>query len=159
MGSWLWFVPCGVRWTTSSPLSQCHKEICLLWLLLVPQVYQFVSRDVRLQESPGITLCRSTMPERHKAHLSHCLDILLQALTCSPSLDLVPHVWMKTQQHPYPDFNIKRQCVAHSPLLEWQKGVGIPNIFEKWPNFPRPSGLKEVEAEASLLQIGEDLGS
>ena len=99
------------------------------------------------------------MPERHKAHLSHCLDILLQALTCTPSLDIVPHVWMKTQKHPYPDFNIKRQCVAHEPILKWQKSVGIPGIVDKWPDYSRPVGVKEVEAEASLLVIGQDLGT
>jgi hypothetical protein len=99
------------------------------------------------------------MPERHKAHIGHCFDILLQALTCSPSLDLIPYVWMKTQKHPYPDFNIRRQCVAHEKILQWQSVNAIPNIEEKWDHVVRPEGAFEVEAEASLLNIGDDLGS
>ena len=99
------------------------------------------------------------MPERHKAHVSHCLDILLQALTCMPSLDLIHHQWMKTQNNPYPDFNIKRQCVKHSSILEWQQTVGLTQVFADKGGFRRPPGAPEIEPEPSLLIIGEDHGS
>ena len=98
------------------------------------------------------------MPERHKAHVSHCLDILLQALTCQPSLDVIHHQWMKTQMNPYPDFNIKRQCVKHSAILKWQSSVGLTKMFATH-EMRKPPDAKEVEAEPSLLVIGDDLGS
>ncbi|TQN72018.1 hypothetical protein CSHISOI_03530 [Colletotrichum shisoi] len=100
----------------------------------------------------------SMAPKRHQAHLEHCIDILLQALTCNPSLDLISHNWMKTQQNPYPDFNIKRQCVAHDPILKWQHEHGITEQIMKFKNLPRPDNFPEVEPEPSILLIGEDLG-
>ncbi|TEA10125.1 Cyclochlorotine biosynthesis protein O [Colletotrichum sidae] len=101
----------------------------------------------------------SMAPKRHQAHLSHCLDILLQAITCNPSLELISHNWMKTQENPYPDFNIKRQCVAHDPILEWQHKNGISEQILKFKNLPRPDNFPEVEPEPSILLIGEDLGN
>ncbi|KAK1656811.1 hypothetical protein BDP55DRAFT_56870 [Colletotrichum godetiae] len=100
----------------------------------------------------------SMAPQRHQAHLEHCIDILLQALTCNPSLDLISHNWMKTQENPYPDFNIKRQCVAHDPILKWQHKNGISEQILKYKNLPKPEGFPEVDPEPSILKIGEDLG-
>ncbi|KAK0371554.1 hypothetical protein CLIM01_11078 [Colletotrichum limetticola] len=100
----------------------------------------------------------SMAPQRHQAHLAHCIDILLQALTCNPSLDLISHNWMRTQENPYPDFNIKRQCVAHDPILKWQHENGISEQILKYKNLPRPERFPEVEPEPSILKIGEDLG-
>ncbi|KAK1573906.1 uncharacterized protein LY79DRAFT_593618 [Colletotrichum navitas] len=100
----------------------------------------------------------SMAPKRHQAHLEHCIDILLQALTCNPSLDLISHNWMKTQENPYPDFNIKRQCVAHDPILKWQHENGITEQILKYKNLPRPENFPEVEPEPSILLIGEDVG-
>jgi len=103
-------------------------------------------------------LHRSMAPRRHQAHLSHCIHILLQALTCTPSLDLISHVWMRTQENPYPDFNINRQCVAHDPLLAWQKNVSISEEIKRFKIIPRPEDAIEVEPEPTLLLIGQDLG-
>ncbi|KAF6833793.1 hypothetical protein CMUS01_06410 [Colletotrichum musicola] len=100
----------------------------------------------------------SMAPQRHQAHLAHCTDILLQALTCNPSLDLISHNWMRTQENPYPDFNIKRQCVAHDPILKWQHENGITEQILKFKNLPRPENFPEVEPEPSILLIGDDLG-
>ncbi|KAF4785082.1 hypothetical protein HER10_EVM0002433 [Colletotrichum scovillei] len=95
---------------------------------------------------------------RKYAYFDYYYDILLQALTCNPSLDLISHNWMRTQQNPYPDFNIKRQCVAHDPILKWQHENGISEQILKYKNLPRPEGFPEVEPEPSILKIGEDLG-
>jgi len=65
---------------------------------------------------------------------------------------------MRTQENPYPDFNINRQCVAHEPLLAWQKDVGISDEIKKFKIIPKPEGAIEVEPELTLLLIGEDLG-
>ena len=64
---------------------------------------------------------KSPLPPIHQAHLSHCLHILLQTLTCNPSTDFITHNWMKTQHYPFPDFAIHRQCRSHHALLEWQE--------------------------------------
>ena len=99
------------------------------------------------------------MPERHHAHVSHCLDILLQALTCTPSLDLVHHQWMETQRNPFPDFSIKRQCLKHDKILEWQKHVGLTKVFAERGGIEKPVGVKQIPPEPELLVIGEDQGS
>lgn len=67
---------------------------------------------------------------------------------------------MRTQVTPYPDFSVKRQCVAHRPILEWQSKVGITAYLQD-DDISRPETLTpelEVEPEPSLLIIGEDLG-
>jgi len=97
--------------------------------------------------------------QRHQAHLSHCLHILLQALTCQPSLDVISHVWMRTQQNAYPDFNIQRQCVAHDGILEWQREHSIMEHVIEHNGVPRPETFVELEPEPGVLLIGEDLGN
>ncbi|KAG9238953.1 hypothetical protein BJ875DRAFT_491967 [Amylocarpus encephaloides] len=62
----------------------------------------------------------SPLAEFHQAHLSHCLHILLQTLTCDFSTDMITHNWMETQDYPFPDFAINKKCKDHSKILEWQ---------------------------------------
>jgi hypothetical protein len=61
----------------------------------------------------------------NKAHLSHCLYILLQTLSCSPSVDVITHNWMNTQHYPFPDFTLNKKCTDHNVLLDWQKSNRI----------------------------------
>jgi hypothetical protein len=66
----------------------------------------------------------------HQAHLSHCLHILLQTLSCDFSADMITHNWMETQDYPFPDFAINKKCKDHSKILEWQTKERISS--EMW---------------------------
>ncbi|CAK1362292.1 hypothetical protein CB0940_02437 [Cercospora beticola] len=55
-----------------------------------------------------------------EAHLSHCLHILLQTLTCKPSFDLITMNWVETQINPYPDFAINKKCIDYKQMKNWQ---------------------------------------
>ncbi|KAF2209195.1 hypothetical protein CERZMDRAFT_28372, partial [Cercospora zeae-maydis SCOH1-5] len=55
-----------------------------------------------------------------EAHLSHCLHILLQTLTCKPSFDLITMNWVETQINPYPDFAINKKCIDYKQMKTWQ---------------------------------------
>ncbi|KAG8534330.1 uncharacterized protein KY384_001174 [Bacidia gigantensis] len=59
-------------------------------------------------------------PAIHQAHLSHCLHLLLQTLTCNPSTDMITHNWVRTQEYPFPDFGIRKKCRDHEGILKWQ---------------------------------------
>ncbi|PVH94518.1 hypothetical protein DM02DRAFT_539314, partial [Periconia macrospinosa] len=69
------------------------------------------------------------------AHRSHCLSMLLQHLTCQPSLNTITHVWTDAYHDLFPDFNIQRKCIDHSQILEWQTNVALPD-----GPFPYPKG-------------------
>jgi hypothetical protein len=69
--------------------------------------------------SPNLTSTSPLQPF-HQAHLSHCLHVLLQTLTCDFSTDMITHNWMETQDYPFPDFAINKKCKDHSEILKWQ---------------------------------------
>ncbi|TVY55679.1 hypothetical protein LCER1_G004693 [Lachnellula cervina] len=72
------------------------------------------------QHALETTTSKIALQPYHQAHLSHCLYILLQTLTCDFSTDMITHNWMATQKFPFPDFSINKKCKDHSKLLEWQ---------------------------------------
>ena len=84
--------------------------------------YYFPTSDTNTTEIKGDEADRkSPLAPIHQAHLSHCLHILLQALTCNPSTDLITHNWMRTQSYPTPDFGIHKKCRNHDTVLQWQE--------------------------------------
>ncbi|OCK79905.1 hypothetical protein K432DRAFT_435058 [Lepidopterella palustris CBS 459.81] len=91
------------------------------------------------------------IPPLHVAHRSHCVSILLQALTCQPSVNVITHDWMETQENPFPDFNIKRQCHDHGAILDWQKKISIDK--EVFATIRKPSGVRTVPALPQLLEL------
>ncbi|PVH93679.1 hypothetical protein DM02DRAFT_504547, partial [Periconia macrospinosa] len=56
------------------------------------------------------------------AHRSHCLSTLLQHLTCQPSLNVITYNWLDGYKiKPFPDFSIRRKCLDHDQILNWQE--------------------------------------
>ncbi|OAL45750.1 tat pathway signal sequence, partial [Pyrenochaeta sp. DS3sAY3a] len=70
-----------------------------------------------------------------QAHLSHCLHILLQELTCTPSMNVITHNWVETQDFPFPDFAINKKCVDHKQLLQWESRNSLSD--EQWKEMAR----------------------
>jgi hypothetical protein len=66
----------------------------------------------------------------HTNHRDHCLNLLLNFLTCHVSLDAITHFWMDTQTMPSPDFNMNKVCRNHERVLEWQNRNKIS--LEQW---------------------------
>ncbi|CAG5184140.1 uncharacterized protein ALTATR162_LOCUS10930 [Alternaria atra] len=83
-------------------------------------VRKYAYREYYFPEAIDTGNGTSPLTELDQAHLSHCLSMLRQALTCNPSLDIITHNWMRTQLYPPPDFAVNRKCIKHSQILEWQ---------------------------------------
>lgn len=86
----------------------------------------------------------------HWIHVYHCIHILLQALTCSASVDIVTYNWMETQQNPVFDFSVNRVCRDFEKLRVWQ-GQTMSLIEEM--KFTRQGGEKEIPAPEQLKEI------
>ena len=61
----------------------------------------------------------------HQAHLGHCLEIVLQALMCSASVEPIVHYWVDIQQVPFPNFNDKHICRDFDAILNWQEDHSV----------------------------------
>ncbi|KAF1975999.1 hypothetical protein BU23DRAFT_436386, partial [Bimuria novae-zelandiae CBS 107.79] len=62
----------------------------------------------------------ANLPPMVKAHRSHCVGVLLDTLTCQPSLNMVVWEYVQGQSEPWPDFDTWRMCVDHGAFYEWQ---------------------------------------
>lgn len=80
-------------------------------------------------------------------HANHCLNILLQTLTCDANPDLVPFVWVKDQIHPFPDFSIQRKCGNLDTVYQWKEQHAIDR--------DRYVSLRLPESEKKLLLLPE----
>ncbi|CAG8960187.1 hypothetical protein HYFRA_00010666 [Hymenoscyphus fraxineus] len=93
--------------------------------------YAYKEHYYPLQTScPSNTSSSSLLDAFNQVHLSHCLHVLLQTLSCDFSTDMITHNWMATQDFPFPDFAINKKCKDHSRFLEWQEKKKIST--EMW---------------------------
>ncbi|KAF2120126.1 hypothetical protein BDV96DRAFT_641979 [Lophiotrema nucula] len=99
-----------------------------------------------------------TLPRMLAVHRDHCIGMLLEALTCRPSMNVVTFEWMETQRFPFPDFGVRRKCVDYGGLLEWQKGAEVKGWEEKAEGLKRPEGARVMPALKGLLEVGEEMG-
>lgn len=95
---------------------------------------------------------QSRAPPLASAHKDHCVAVLLEHLTCQPSLNVFTYYWMETQPDPYPNFEINRKCQNHDDLLEWQKEREIAQEFRDL-HFDRPEWAKYRPADPQLEKI------
>jgi hypothetical protein len=97
----------------------------------------------------------SNIPPMHAAHRSHCIGVLLNALKCQPSLNIVTWTWMEDQPEPFPDFNAWRKCQNTDELFEWIDKRQVSRQSIKDWNWKRPEGQKEIPL---LPQLKEEEG-
>ena len=67
-------------------------------------------------------------------HLKHCVDMLVQNIKCTASVDIITQKWVDQQYHPFPDFNIYHQCRDFEAILDWQIKNRVTDKF----NWTRP---------------------
>ena len=67
----------------------------------------------------------------HRAHVTHCLEIVLQALTCSASVEPILHYWVDIQQMPFPNFSDKHKCRDFDTILRWQEEKSVDMAYFK----------------------------
>ncbi|RAK95939.1 oxidase ustYa family protein [Aspergillus ibericus CBS 121593] len=78
----------------------------------------------------------------HWLHLYHCVNVVLNALTCAGNMDVVTFNWMETQEFPFFDFGINRVCRDWDRILEWQTN----NLETATADSFRLGGEKEIPA-------------
>ncbi|KZF23211.1 hypothetical protein L228DRAFT_245949 [Xylona heveae TC161] len=91
------------------------------------------------------------MPFIHQNHLSHCLYILLQTLSCQPSVDVITYNWMETQKSPFPDFAIHKKCRNHAAILEWQNAQNTSFTPDRLDALGAPEDAIVLPALPQLL--------
>ncbi|KAJ1330804.1 oxidase UstYa family protein [Microdochium nivale] len=89
----------------------------------------------------------------HMMHMRHCLHMVLQSITCSSDVDIVPHRWVEKDQVPFAQFGITKQCRNFPELRRWNKQNAIFNVRDVWPHD------KEMMPKDAFVwpEHGEDL--
>lgn len=55
-----------------------------------------------------------------KQHLDHCIQILLEDLTCRPNMQIITYRWMDDHPMPVPDFVQKEKCWDIEEVIKWK---------------------------------------
>ena len=86
-------------------------------------------------------------------HLGHCTDILYQNILCHADTELYTLHWMDTQNLPYPDFNINRQCKDMNPLINWRNERMVD--LKKFGAMKRPAGAHVLPLPEQYYELYE----
>lgn len=71
--------------------------------------------------------------EMHWMHLRHCLHMVLQSLTCSADVDIVPHRWVEKDEVPFAQFGITKKCRNFENLRRWNAQNAVRDVRKVWP--------------------------
>ena len=116
------------------------------------EIRKFAHYDYYYREKYGP---EDSLPEMVAAHRGHCVGVLLDALTCQPSLNMVIWEWMEGQDEPWPDFVTERQCQDHASFYEWQKGEQVDVELIKGVDWSKGRGKERPElAQLRALREG-----
>ncbi|KAE8334075.1 hypothetical protein BDV39DRAFT_188368 [Aspergillus sergii] len=83
----------------------------------------------------------------HIAHVSHCIDILAQAIKCSSSVDVILFNWVEGWDQPFPDFNNQHICRDFETLLGYVNENSVPRSVWKTMKEP-PAGYRRLPEPA-----------
>ena len=89
--------------------------------------------------------------ELHQWHTNHCIYILLQALMCDASTDIIPLVWRQVNDRPAQDFNINRKCGDFAGAKRWIDSRSIP--YDEVYDFKIPAGQKKAPMNLEFDRI------
>lgn len=97
----------------------------------------------------NLSQARAHTVKQREIHINHCIDILLQGIQCNANLDLIPLHWVETQEYPFPDMSIQKQCVDFDGLTAWRRehSIDMDKYVEvmKMPEGEKP-GIKQRPA-------------
>lgn len=108
------------------------------------EIRKFAHYDYYYREKYG---SEEDLPEMVAAHRGHCVGVLLDALTCQPSLNMVIWEWMEGQEEPWPDFVTERKCQDHGAFYEWQKREQVDVELIKGVDWREGRGRERPELE------------
>ncbi|KZM28729.1 hypothetical protein ST47_g136 [Ascochyta rabiei] len=75
----------------------------------------------------------SPLTQMQAAHRSSCIGVLLDALTCQPSLGMVLWEWVEGQAMPEPDFGVQRMCIKQDVFREWMDKSEVDrSVMKGW---------------------------
>jgi hypothetical protein len=80
----------------------------------------------------------------HEAHAMHCIDVLLQSLKCTASVDLVTFNWVEGRSMMMPDFANKKVCRDFDALLGWVGETGVAMNETQLRAMSPPPGARRV---------------
>lgn len=86
-------------------------------------------------------------------HLKHCTDILYQNIMCNANTELYTLNWMETQQMPFPDFNINRQCKDMNALIKWRDEHAVD--MKKFTAMKKPAGAAVIPVPDEYFELYE----
>jgi hypothetical protein len=144
----------GKDWTTAAKLEDDVWDLGDDAYAAIFDIYHQVHclnslRHMAYGEYYNLSMARAHMIKHREIHINHCIDILLQGIQCSGNLDLIPLHWMETQEYPFPDMSINKQCVNFDKFTDWRKANTID--MEKYvkamhmPEGEKP-GIKQLPA-------------
>ncbi|KAI0913248.1 hypothetical protein F4823DRAFT_631597 [Ustulina deusta] len=94
-----------------------------------------------------------TPPIQFGMHLNHCLGTILENLMCHADVDIVTFNWRESQDEPFPDFEIKKQCRDFEAIVEWQKEKQLDDTIERWKALQKPVDAKQRKMPPGLAEI------
>lgn len=128
----------------ASTLDVYHQLHCLNYLrkLIYPDHYN--RSEFHHADHPGY----------FEIHMNHCVDILMQAIQCSGNVNLIMMNWVETQDYPFPDMSINRQCVDFEKLTQWRQESTID--MDKYVRvMMKPVGVKEMKQSEEYFAFFE----
>ena len=80
----------------------------------------------------------------HEAHISHCIDVLAQALRCTGSVDIITYNWVDGRDMMFPDFENHKVCRDFDALLGWVDENGVQMDESRYKAMKPPSGTQRI---------------
>ncbi|KAI1872147.1 uncharacterized protein JN550_004350 [Neoarthrinium moseri] len=100
-------------------------------------------RKIAYGQYYNVSQGRTNIFKTREMHINHCADILLQALTCSGNVNLITLHWVETQNNPWPDMSVDRQCIDFDRLTEFRTEVSLDMDKYKYV-MNKPLGVTQL---------------
>lgn len=92
-------------------------------------------------------------------HLQHCTDMLMQHMLCTADAGMITYQWRDGNEHPFPDFSVKRECRDWRQLLDWRDSHAVD--LDTYMVYTKPDDVDVVpwtEEEAKFMKMVDDVG-
>ncbi|KAH8768881.1 hypothetical protein F5883DRAFT_521273 [Diaporthe sp. PMI_573] len=90
----------------------------------------------------------------HDTHVSHCVMVLMEHLTCAPDPGVFLFRWLDEFQIPISDVNIWRKCWDFQAVLDGYQDISLRDLSEF--DLKKPAGAKSLPAPEYMLKVGKE---